>query len=166
MMATMDKPLRVLDGDGAPRRAQPDESSLQRALSVRVDATVCDRSQALLALLAELDTMPRRYMPAQRRAVRHVSGCLRCQRDLAFARSARSAVSTLRDQVLAANIEDVAGVLAAIDDLGELVEAAASGRALFKRPVVIAGVTVALIGGVTGGIVVAWHLRRRAAITI
>lgn len=161
----MEKPLRIVDGDGLGARYASDPSALQRALAVRVDATMCDRSQALLALLAELDDIPRRYMPAQRRAIRHVNGCLRCQRDLAFARSARTAVATLKDQVLASSMEDVADVLAAIDDLGEAIQDVAS-RALYKRPAVVAVASIAVVAGVAGGVAVAWHLRRRAAYVV
>lgn len=92
---------------------------LARLLQLRVRGA-CDQSQAVVALLAEAESVPKGLRRAERKAHRHVQGCLRCQRDLARTRKARAAVHGLNVETHNTGVTGVADVLAAIDDLPEV----------------------------------------------
>ena len=92
---------------------------LARLLQLRLRGA-CDQSQAVVALLAEAETVPKGLRRAERKAHRHVQGCLRCQRDLARTRKARAAVTGLNADRRKGGGTGVADVLAAIDDLPEV----------------------------------------------
>jgi hypothetical protein len=94
-----------------------------------------------------------------RRARRHVEGCLRCQAELAQHRKLLKALRTLRTEVLAPAPGLVAEVLASLEE-------AAEGRAVRS---LLEGRRVAYVGAIAvgsaaaaAGLGVAWVLARRS----
>jgi hypothetical protein len=97
---------------------------------------------------------------ADRRAQRHVEGCLRCQAELAQYRRLLKALRTLRTEVLPSPPGLVGEVLAALEEVGErnLVRSVVLGR----RVAYVGGFAVAAVAaGAAGALVLA--SRRRAA---
>jgi hypothetical protein len=121
---------------------------------VRRRRVTCDEVAELLAGIVDSDH------PADKRIVRHVESCLRCQAELAQYRKLLRALHQLRADVLDPAPGVLAGILAGLGDAGErrAVRSAISGR----RAAYIGGVAVATAAaGAAGAIVLVSRASRR-----